>query len=434
MKVKGLWLGLMLLLLLWPATAVIADEPGLHFDGGDIFVEKDVTLERGETVDGDLGVFDGDLHLPEGSAVNGDVFVANGDVYVAGTVNGNLAVMEGDLELSETGLVAGDMFAMSGDQDVAGHVRGDLSALFGDMRLRSTAIVDGNLLVAPGVLKREAGAQVRGEEVHDLSVPPIPFIEGLPQRVPIPTPPERLQPPEPQPLPQRVPHRATLGSRIGSFIGRSLTAAFLSLVFIAVGALIVFIWPRPTQRVSECVAAMPVQALGIGLLSFIIAACLEALAVVLMILVILVAAALIATVILIPVGLLLILLSVLVLLPVPLALAGAMVLGWVGVAELIGRKALKVLRVRNVAPLGAVVAGLLITVPIAATLWIAKPLCCAWPFIILLTSVGLGAVIHTRFGTQSCGMSGAASGPEVLPIEAMDEEAGLPDNANSDTP
>jgi cytoskeletal protein CcmA (bactofilin family) len=432
MKAKGLWLGLMVLLLLLPATAVIADEPGLHFDGGDIFVEEDVTLQRGETVDGDLGIFDGDLHLPEGSTVNGDVFVANGDVYVAGQVNGDLAVMEGDLELSETGLVAGDMFAMGGDQDVAGHVQGDLSALFGDMKLRSTAIVDGNLLVAPGVLEREAGAQVRGEEVHDLSVPPIPFIEGLPQRVPMPAPSAQLQPPEP--LPQRVPHRATLGSRIGSFIGRSLTAAFLSLLFIAVGALIVFIWRRPTQRVAECVTGMPVQALGIGLLSFVIAAFLEALAVVLMILVILVAAALIATVILIPIGLLLVLLSVLVLLPVPLALAGAMVLGWVGVAELIGRKALRVLRVRNVAPLGTVVAGLLITVPIAATLWIAKPLCCAWPFIILLTSVGLGAVIHTRFGTQGCGTSGTASEPEVLPIEAMDEEAGLPDNGNSATP
>jgi hypothetical protein len=74
------------------------------------------------------------------------------------------------------------------------------------------------------------------------------------------------------------------------------------------------------------------------------------------------------------------------------------------------------------------------TVPVAATLWMVNPLCCAWPFIILLTSVGLGAVIHTRFGTQSCGRSGTAAEPEVLPIEAMDEEAGQPDNATGGTP
>jgi cytoskeletal protein CcmA (bactofilin family) len=429
MKAKGLWLGLMVLFLLLPATVVVADEPGLHFDGGDIFVEEDVSLERGQTVDGDLGVFDGDLHMPEGSAVNGDVFVANGNVYVAGQVNGDLAVMDGDLELAESGLVAGDLFAMGGNQDVAGHVRGDLSALFGDMKLRDTALVEGALLVAPGVLEREVGAQVRGEEVHDLPLPPLPFIEGLPQRVPVPAPLPRVQPP----VPPRVPH-STVGSQFARFVGRGFTTAFLSLLFIAVGTLIVFIWPRPTKRVAECVATMPVQAFGIGLLSFIIAAFLEALAVVVMILIILVAAALIATVILIPIGLLLILLSVLVLLPVPLALAGAMVLGWVGVAELIGRKVLAVLRVRSVTPLGAVIAGLLVTVPVAATLWMVKPLCCAWPFIILLTSVGLGAVIHTRFGTQSCGTSGTAAKPEVLPIEAMDEEAGQPDNATGGTP
>jgi hypothetical protein len=432
MKAKGLWLGLMVLFLLLPATAVVADEPGLHFDGGDIFVEEDVSLERGQTVDGDLGVFDGDLHVPEGSAVNGDVFVANGDAYVAGQVNGDLAVIDGDLELTESGLVTGDLFAMGGNQDVAGHVRGDLSALFGDMKLRDTAFVEGALLVAPGVLEREAGAQVRGAEVHDLPLPPLPFIEGLPQRVPIPTPPARVQPPAP-PMPPRLPHR-TVGSQIARFVGRGFTATFLSLLFIAVGTLIVFIWPRPTKRVSECIATMPVQAFGIGLLSFIIAAFLEALAVVVMILIILVAAALIATVILIPIGLLLILLSVLVLFPVPLALAGAMVLGWVGVAELIGRKVLAVLRVRSVTPLGAVIAGLLVTVPIAATLWMVKPLCCAWPFIILLTSVGLGAVIHTRFGTQSCNGAATAAEPEVLPIEAMDEEVGQPDNATGGTP
>jgi cytoskeletal protein CcmA (bactofilin family) len=429
MKAKGLWLGLMVLFLLLPATAVVADEPGLHFDGGDIFVEEDVSLQRGQTVDGDLGVFDGDLHLPEGSAVNGDVFVANGDVYIAGQVNGDLAVIDGDLELTESGLVTGDLFAMGGNQDVAGHVRGDLSTLFGDMELRSTAIVEGALLVAPGVLARESGAQVRGEAIHDLPVPPLPFIEDLPKRMPLPTPQVQVRPP----MPPRVPHD-TVGRQIGRFIGRGFSATFLSLLFIAVGTLIVFIWPRPTKWVSQCISTMPVQAFGIGLLSFIIAAFLEALAVVVMILIILVAAALIATVILIPIGLLLILLSVLVLFPVPLALAGAMVLGWVGVAELVGRKVLKVLRVRSVTPLGAVIAGLLVTVPIAATLWMVEPLCCAWPFIILLTSVGLGAVIHTRFGRQSCGTSGTAVEPEVLPIEAMDEEAGQPDNATGGTP
>jgi hypothetical protein len=154
---------------------------------------------------------------------------------------------------------------------------------------------------------------------------------------------------------------------------------------------------------------------------------LEALAMVLMILIILVAAALLSTVILIPIGLLLLVLSFLVLLPVPLALAGGMVLGWVALAELVGRQVLKLLRSGAVKSLGATLVGLLVTVPLAAILWIVKPVCCAWPFIILLTSMGLGAVIHTRFGRQSCRNARPPAEPELLPAEAMEDEAGQPD-------
>jgi hypothetical protein len=77
-----------------------------------------------------------------------------------------------------------------------------------------------------------------------------------------------------------------------------------------------------------------------------------------------------------------------------------------------------------------VLVGMLLTVGMAATLWIMQPACCAWPFIILLTSVGLGAVIQTRFGTESCRPSSqAADEAEPLPLDAMDEEAGHPDTA-----
>jgi hypothetical protein len=74
-----------------------------------------------------------------------------------------------------------------------------------------------------------------------------------------------------------------------------------------------------------------------------------------------------------------------------------------------------------------VIAGLVVTVPLAALLWVIQPACCAWPFIILMTSVGLGAVIHTRFGTQSCQSSGPHEHLEALPIDVMDEEIGYPD-------
>jgi cytoskeletal protein CcmA (bactofilin family) len=398
-----------------------------------------VALEPGETFRGDLGVFNGNLTVPQGSTVNGDVFVTNGDADIAGRVNGSLAVINGDLTLAQTGRVRGDLFGMSGDQEVAGYVDGNLSVMFGDLELRSTAVIEGDMMVMSGSFDRETGARVLGDELPEIPLPPIPFVPerpelaDLPEMPPLPELPEMPEVPEvPEwtpPAPPQPPqfHRETLGHRIGRFVGRSMAVGFLSLVFIAVGLLIVFIWPRATRQVSDCIAALPLQSFGLGLLTFLIAVVLEVLAVVLMILIILVAAVLIGTVILIPIGLLLILLSVLVLLPVPLAMIGAMILGWVGLAELIGHRVLKVFGVGNAAPVGAVLAGLLVTVPLTGLLWLLAPLCCAWPFVILLTSIGVGAVIHTRFGTQSCRQPSGPGETYALPLDAMDEEIGQPD-------
>jgi hypothetical protein len=436
MKRKFVWLGLLALLLVWPATAAFADQPTWQLDGGQIFTDEDVSLQPGETFNGDLGVFNGDLDMPAGSTVNGDVFVANGDARVAGRVNGNLAVIDGDLELMTTGWVAGDSFSLGGKQDVAGHVRGNLSAVFGDMTLRSTAVVEGDLLVAPGSVERQAGAQVLGEQVQGRTlptIPPIPTMPPMPTIRPMPTIPP-LQPLPSLPALPQVPRINTFGSRVGHLFGRLFSAGFLSLLFIALGLVVVLVWPRPTRKVADCIAAIPVQSFGLGLLTFLIAAGLEALAGVLMVIIILVAAALIGTVILIPVGLLLILLSLLVLLPVPVALAGGMILGWVALAQLVGQRVLKVLKARDVKPLGAALVGLLTTVSVAAILWILQPLCCAWLFVLLLSSLGLGAVVHTRFGRESCRASQAAAAPatppaapDALPPEAMDDEAGQPD-------
>jgi hypothetical protein len=431
---KGLlWLGLLVLLLLLPASAVFADDPGLQLDGGRIFVDEDVSLEPGETFSGDLGVFNGDLTVPQGSAVNGDVFVTNGDVEIGGQINGSAAAISGDLSLAEGGLVKGDVFVMSGDQEIAGRVTGDVSVMFGDSKLRRTAVVDGDIMVLSGSLDREAGAQVRGQEMREIPLPRIPLI---PERITPPEVPSVPVLPERTPLPPAVPRlpSETSGQQFGRFVGRVVAAGFFSLVFVALGVLIVFVWPRATHRVSDCIAAMPVQSFFLGLLTFLIIVVLEALAMVLMILIILVAAALISTVILIPIGLVLILLSVLVLLPVPLALAGGMVLGWVALAELVGRGVIKLLKAGYVRPLGATLVGLMVTVPVAAILWVAKPVCCAWPFIILLTSVGLGAVLHTRFGTRSCSQARPLAEPELLPAAAMDEEAGEPDVPPGGTP
>jgi cytoskeletal protein CcmA (bactofilin family) len=418
MKWRTLCLGLLVCLLLMPAIAAFADGPIPGSDGERIFWDEDVSLQPGETVNGDLAVFRGDLDLPEGSAVNGDVFVTGGHATIAGRVNGNVAVVGGALDLAESGSVRGEVFATAGPHTMAGQVGGNVSILFGDLGLRSTALLAGDLLVVPGHLERDEGSRVRGHVVTEETLSSRTRSEPLEGETRLPRP-TRVPPPSP---PSELP-----GVGLAHAFGRILGTLFLFLVFVAVCALVVLVWPRPTQRVADCIAALPAQSLGLGLITFLIAAGLEVVAVVAMVLIILVGALLMATVILIPLGLLLILLSWLVLLPVPLAMAGGIVLAWAGLAEMIGRKVLAAFGARTVSPLGAAFVGLLITGSIAAVLWIVKPLCCAWPFVILLTALGLGSVFHTRFGRLGCRAGGRPPAAPSLPADAMDQEDGQPD-------
>jgi len=428
MKRKLLFLAGLILLLFLPAGIVFAQGPVPGSGGGHVFMDENVSLKPGDTFNGALSVFNGNLDVAEGSAVHGDVFVTNGHATIAGQVEGNVAVVAGKLDLTRSSLVRGDVFAVGGIHDLAGQVNGNVSILFGKSDLRSSALIQGDLLVAPGDLNREEGSQVRGKVVTKLTIPPL--LSGEKQPEPEQTPEMTPAPPAQPP----APHSNQLGQRVGRFVGRTLAAFVLSAVLIAVGLLIVLIWPRPTQRVAECIASVPAQSFGLGLLTFFLAAGLEVAAVFLMVLVILVAALLMATVILIPVGLLLIFLSWLLLLPVPLALAGGVLLGWVGLAELMGRKLLAGIRLHHVSPLGATLVGLLMTVAPAAILWIIHPWCCGWPFVVILTSVGLGAVFHTRFGTQGCQRAGRPPEPEALPAEAMDQDTGQPDAPPDATP
>jgi len=419
MRKTGICLGLLILLLLCAATAVWADDPGhsagsheWNFDDGKTYFNEDVSIEKGEVVDGDLGILNGNLALAEGSVVNGDLFILNGDVVSEGQVNGNLAVIKGDLVVAQTGWVTGDVFGLGGTWEIAGHVSGDIAGLLGKTTLRSTAVVGGDLL---GDLVQEEGAQIGGqvERIPSLSLP------FLSQR--------RDGEPE------------TPAQRIGRFVGRIVAAIMMILVLLFAGVLIAIIWPRPTQRVAGCIAGLPLRSLGVGLLALLGAAALEVLAVILLALIVVVAAALMATVVLIPVGLALIVLGVLLLAVVPLALAAGMLFGWVALAGWVGQKVLAALKAQKIRPVAAVVVGLLATGWLPAVLWLIEPCCLAWPVVILITSLGLGAVILTRFGTRrglpttppaapvAADTLPAGSPPPVLPAQGMDQEVGQPD-------
>jgi len=101
----------------------------------------------------------------------------------------------------------------------------------------------------------------------------------------------------------------------------------------------------------------------------------------------------------------------------------------VALAEVVGQRVLRALKAREVKTLGSVLVGMLLTGALVSMLWILEPVCCGGLLAVLLSSVGLGAVFHTRFGRQPCrrGQSLSGGAGSALPPEAMDDEAGRPD-------
>ncbi|MDY7042390.1 MAG: hypothetical protein SVX38_16160, partial [Chloroflexota bacterium] len=101
-----------------------------------------------------------------------------------------------------------------------------------------------------------------------------------------------------------------------------------------------------------------------------------------------------------------------------LALTIAILFGWVAVGLLVGQRILEALNVQQpVSELAAVLIGLLLV-----TLLIHVPYCLGFLFFVAVASIGLGAVILTRFGTQEYPASGVTSTTgEIWPTEEEDE-------------
>lgn len=435
MNKNAVLLAVLALVLLWPAGTAWATAEGedWSFDGGKTFVNEDVTVSAGQVLQGPLGLFDGDLTVEAEGRVVGDVFVSGGDAHIAGQITGGLAVMSGDTRLEAGSYVSGDVFGLDSDQDIAGRVGGNLTSVSGQVVLRSSAVIDGNLLGWREGIEREPGAQVKGQELQ--GIPSVPFLPAVPEppRLLTPQVPSPMTPIPPVPVRPARPPRSWGQTTTGD-VGRVFGATLSSLVLIAVGMLVVIIWRRPVQRVSNCIVALPWRSLGVGVLTVLIAVVVEVVAALLLAVLSVVGATLSATIILLPLGIVLILLGVLLLLPAPLALAAGLIVGWVGLAELLGRRVLGLLRVRDVSPLAAVVLGLALTILLPALLSLSDVCCIAWPAVVLLvSSLGLGSVVLTRFGTRTCFPARGPLAPpaagqgEALPPEAMDAEAGLPD-------
>lgn len=95
-----------LLSLLAAAPGATAQTEGDDADDAVVVINGDVTVERGETVEG-VFIANGDARV--GGRVDGDVVLAAGDALVSGRIDGNLVTIGGRARLLPTASVGGDL-------------------------------------------------------------------------------------------------------------------------------------------------------------------------------------------------------------------------------------------------------------------------------------------------------------------------------------
>lgn len=357
------WLVVLSLLVFVPLGTTPARAQEDDRRSGQIVFGRDVTLETGETVDGDLVVFGGSLRTGADSRILGDAVVFGGSIAIAGQVNGDVTAIGGNVHLTPTARVQGDAAALGGR------------------------------------VQRDAGAQLLGQRVETGHFDPARWLSG-PGGVGLPF----------------ATARAAGFDAVAAFL-RLFRAALTSLIVAVIGLLVVLFLPEHTRVISSTITGATAASFGTGLLTLIVGVALIAV--------------LVITICLAPLGLVL---------AIPLVLAT--LVGWVVAGYLVGQRVMLWLK-REAAPVPYVTAlvGVLILTGVQQGLTLLRGLPCLGFFFWLLgallwlaaASVGLGAVVLSRFGTQlypaapvAAGVSPSAPLPPTVTREDAPQTEGAP--------
>ncbi|MGD8815257.1 MAG: polymer-forming cytoskeletal protein [Anaerolineales bacterium] len=267
------------------------------------------------------------------------------------TLESDLLILGGNAELETGSVVEGSVFVMGGNIEIAGMVEGDLGVLGGNVSLLSTAVVEGDVAGLGGNISRSPGAVIEGDFNPNFGLDIDAPVWGFPRGIDLPN----------------FTRIVTVSPWISIF-----WFLFRVLVMAGLAALVVMFWPAATSRTGEAAIGYPLPAGGLGLLTIIAG----------------------------PIMLVILLITIL-LSPVALVgfviLVAAAVFGWIAIGFETGKRLCASMKSELPDPAMAALGTLLISLVAGGIDFIP---CVGWLAPFLIISLGLGAVILTRFGTQ----------------------------------
>jgi len=292
----------------------------------------------------------------EGQVVMGGSFTLDsGEV-----LDGDLLVLGGSAILEDESLVRGDVIVFGGNVDCDGEITGDVAVIGGMVSLGSSAVVQGDVQAIGGSVQTDEGARIEGVVVSqdDFDIPFNFHWDG-----------DVIDPS----------HWVSI-ARPARIITNIVWYFFRSFLLAGLAVLAVMFWHKPTERVAKTAVDQPLLAGGIGLLTIL-----------LIIPVILIMVVLILSIPLIPIFLLVFVL--------------ALLFGWIGLGLEVGERIAKAFKwdmhPAAAAGLGTLISSLIVGGVAGATSGFGLIPCLDWVLPTFVASLGLGAVILTRFGSQS---------------------------------
>jgi len=308
---------------------------------------------------------------PVQQIITGDKLVLGGTFALENgeTLDGNLFIFGGNVNLNTGSTVAGDVAMVGGNLNADGRITGNVISLGGVVQMSESTTVDGDVNVLGGNLQGEGQATISGNVTSDTSTS-LPVIVPGGFRLP-------------------VPNINLSFNPLWDF----LWLLFQSFMWAALAVLVALFAPNPTRRVAGAVTSQPVASGGLGLLTVIVAPL--ALLVVSL------------TIIGIPVALLAI-----------LAIVTAWAFGTIAIGMEVGERLAKMGKADWALAVSAALGTFILTLIVHG---IGKLVpCIGWLLPFLVGVIGLGAVLLTRFGSQSYPIESAApittAPAEVMPV------------------
>jgi cytoskeletal protein CcmA (bactofilin family) len=312
-----------------------------------------------------------------GPQFDGQVIFGQSYTLASGeTLTGDLLVFGGTAEIQEGATVQGSVVLFGGDLIIHGEVSGDVSATGARVTLGPTAHIGGDLVTVGATLDRADTARVDGQVYNtatswgDTTAEPMPTPEAVP------------------PQPERPEFHFDFG-----ILGSVMNTIWQSLGLAGLAMLAMLFLARQAERVAQAAVDQPLIAGGIGLLTLLVAP----LALVILSL----------TLVLFPIALLAV-----------IALLVAGLFGWIALGYEVGQRLTKALHWSWHPSLSAGLGILILSLASAALMGIPGLNCVGWILPAIASLAGFGAVVMTRFGTQSVAVQAEKSAETLSSSDA----------------